>query len=62
MRWITVLVVCSIFVFIMNPIERAVKRKFQNKVAAYLITFAIGLAILLTLYTIAHLLSFPIFR
>lgn len=59
-RWITIIIVCVIYGFIMTPIEKAIKKRLTNKWSIISINFIISLAILLALYAIADLLGYGI--
>lgn len=61
MKWYTILIICFIFVPIMNPIQKYVYDRCQKKAVAWIITFVIGFAILFSLYGIADLLGFGTF-
>ncbi len=62
MNWIRILIICCIFVPIMNRIEREIRKKYHNKFGAFIIIFIIALVILLALYGIFYLFGFPAFE
>ena len=57
-RIVTILVVCTIYVLLMPPIERMINKRLQKRWAIRTLTFIIGLAILFGLYALSDLLGF----
>ena len=60
--WIVILVVCIIFGFICQPVDRLVKNRVHSKWASITLQFAINLVILMALYGIAALIGFSIWE
>lgn len=62
MNWLVAVLVCTIFVFIMTPIEKWLKRKITNKYYNYAVTFVVACVILSSMYFIAHIIGLPLYR
>lgn len=57
---VIILIVCVIYCIIMNPVNRALKKRVNSKGLLFLYQFLIGFAILMILYFIADLLGYGI--
>lgn len=60
MRNLVIAIVCTIYVLIMTPIERAINRRIARRWLAYLANFGIGMIILVLLFLIAGAIGYRI--
>jgi predicted PurR-regulated permease PerM len=58
--WIVIIIACGINAIIMNPIEKALKKKFSNRETVSVLRFVISVAVFLIIYGIADLLGYGI--
>lgn len=57
---VVILIVCVIFGFISQPVDRTIKRKVSSKWLAIILRFVVYWIIFMALYSIAALLGFSI--
>lgn len=60
--WIEILIVCIIFGFICQPVDRLVTQRVHSKWISITLQFVINLIILMVLYGIAALIGFSIWE
>ena len=60
--WIVIIIVCVIFGFISQPVDRIVKNRVPSKWLAIILQFIINWIILMVLYGIAALIGFSIWE
>ena len=60
--WIVIIIVCVIFGFISQPVDRIVKNRVPSKWLAIILQFVINWIILMILYGIAALIGFSIWE
>ena len=60
--WIVIIIVCVIFGFISQPVDRIVKNRVPSKWLAIILQFVINWIILMVLYGIAALIGFSIWE
>jgi len=54
-KWIDIIFICIIYGFFMEPISKTINHKVNKKWLAYILTFVVGVCILLVLYGIADI-------
>ena len=60
--WLAILIVCIIFGFISQPVDRFVKKRVSSKWLSVILRFFLYWIILMALYGIAALLGFNIWN
>ena len=60
--WVVILIVCVIFGFICQPLDRMVKNRVHSKWLSVTLQFVINFIILIALYGIAALIGFSIWE
>ncbi len=60
--WWVIIIVCIIFGFICQPVNRVIKKNVANKWLAVILEIAVYMVILLALYGIAALCGYNIYK
>ena len=60
--WIVILIVCVIFGFICQPVDRIIKNRVSTKWLSITLQFVANFIILMVLYGIAALIGFSIWE
>lgn len=62
MKYLIIIIVCFVYVTLMNPIEKAINKRINKRRAAYIVNFVISVIILIILYWLAALIGFDAFE
>ncbi len=62
MKYLIIIIVCLVYVHLMNPIEKAVNKRISKRWVAYIVNFIIAVIILIILYWLAALMGFDAFE
>lgn len=58
MSWLVIVIVCIVFVFVSQPVDRMIKKNVSSKWLAVMLQFVAYFIIFMVLYGIAALLGF----
>lgn len=62
MKYLIIIIVCLVYVSLMNPIEKAINKRINKRWVAYIVNFIISVIILIILYWLAALIGFDAFE
>jgi predicted Na+-dependent transporter len=60
--WLVIIIVCIVFGFVCQPVDRMIKKNVSSKWLAIILQFVANLVILMALYGIAALFGFNIWK
>lgn len=62
MKYLIIIIVCLVYVSLMNPIAKAINKRINKRWVAYIVNFIISVIILIILYWLAALIGFDAFE
>lgn len=62
MSWVVIIIICVIFVFVSQPVDRVINKKVSSKLLATILLLVVDVLIFMALYGFAVLLGYDIYK